>query len=303
MCATISAVVVAFRSADHLPDLLRDLDAQGVDEVVVVDNASPDDSAAVAAATLPRSHVLARPENRGFAAGANAGLAAATGDLLLLVNPDVRLEPGAVAALVAAAERLPGAVLGPVVHDTTGRLLPTRRSLPGLRSFLGEEVLVPERARPGGWPQRRWARWAGYGAEVEAPLLSGVCLLLPRAAWESTGPFDEGFFLYWEEVDWQLRARALGHPTVLVPAARIVHVRSASLGLHSARRAALLGVATRRFLALHLPGARRLAALLLLSAGQALRWLVWTVRGRAPAAAARRAQHSAWLRGAWTRST
>lgn len=303
---SVSAVVVAFRSATHLPGLLADLNAQGVEEVIVVDNASPDDSAAVAVAVLPRAQILRLEVNRGFAAGANVGVAAASGTHLLLVNPDVRLAPGAVGALRSAAGRRPEAVLGPRVRDTAGRVLPTRRSLPGWWSLLGEEVLLREGAAIGGWPQRRWARWAGYDREVDAPILSGVCLLVPRAVWEHTGPLDEGYFLYWEEVDWQLRARALGYPTVLVPAAEVVHARSASLGLHDPRRARLMGRATTRFLDRHAPTGQRLGWRGLLSLGQVLRWVAWAARGlrtgRAEQgrAAQRRAQHGAWLRGAWS---
>ncbi len=301
MNPTITAVVVAFRSADHLPDLLRALDQQGVDEVVVVDNASPDDSADVARATLPTVRVVSLPENRGFAAGVNAGLAAATGHLLLIVNPDVRLRPGALGALRAASKRHPGAVLGPAVRDGDGRLLPTRRSLPTFGSLLGEEVLIPERAAPGGWPQRLWSRWQSYESEVDAPLLSGVCLLVPRAVWREVGPFDEGYFLYWEEIDWQLRARALGHRTVLVPGSEIEHLRSTALGLHDPRRATHMGRSTRRFLLKHLGQSRGRAALVLLSLGQLARWAIRALQalGGDQTAARRRGQHSAWLSGAW----
>lgn len=296
MSSSISAVVVAYRSAVHLPRLLGDLEAQGVDEVIVVDNASPDDSADVVRASLPRATVIAMPRNDGFAAGVNAGVQVSTGDLLLLINPDVRLEVGALAGLRAAHERHPRAVLGPVVHDEHGRLLPTRRSLPSVWSFLGEEVLVPERARPGRWPQRLWARWRSYDIEQDAPVLSGVCLLIPRSAWEDAGPMDEGYFLYWEEVDWQLRARAAGHPTVLVPASRIRHVRAGSLGIHDARRAALLAAATRRYTSRHLNPLRRGVVEALLLVGQGARWGAWSVMGRRSAeAAARREQHAAWI--------
>jgi N-acetylglucosaminyl-diphospho-decaprenol L-rhamnosyltransferase len=302
MRASVSAVIVAYRSAAHLPGLLADLEREGVGEVVVVDNASPDDSAAVASRAGAR--VVRETENRGFAAGVNAGLAVSQGDLLLIVNPDVRLAEGFLAALLDAHERHSEAVLGPVVRDLEGDLIPTRRSLPSLRNLLGEEVLVPEGARLGRWPQRAFARWEGYDRECEGPLLSGVCLLVPRKVLDATGPFDEEYFLYWEEVDWELRARACGYPTVLVPDALITHVRSASLGKHDVRRARLMARSTRRFLTQHLPPGHRLAALVLLSLGQLARGLIWTAAGLVlgSRAAARRRQHGAWLREAWQRN-
>jgi GT2 family glycosyltransferase len=297
---TISAIVVAFRSAAHLPGLLKDLEREGVDEIVVVDNASPDDSARVAEEASGRVRVIRLRENRGFAAGVNAGVCQATGAHLLIINPDVRIEEGAVRRLLTAAGRHPRTVCGPQVSTEDGRVLPTRKSLPSLGSVLAEEVWVPERARIGGWPQRRWAKWDAAVGECDAPLLSGVCLLLPRALWDDVGEMDEGYFLYWEEIDWQLRARSLAAAVLYVPDARIRHVRSASLGLHDPRRSRLLAQSTVRFLRHRVGGVRGRVLLAAFVVGQAVRWLLWSwpgLRSR-PHAGARRAQHRGWLQGA-----
>lgn len=292
----VCAVVVAYRSAAHLPALLPDLLA-ACEQVVVVDQACPDGSGDVAerlGATVVRAEA-----NRGFAAGVNLGAAAAMAQatVLLLVNPDCRVPAEAVRALRAAAQRHPGHVRGPVVHDQHGALQPTRASLPSAWAFLGEELVVRESARPGSFPARLWARWQSYDAEVEAPLLSGVCLWVPRVTWDATGPMDESFFMYREEMDWQLRARRLGHATVLVPSARITHERAASSGRHDPRRARWLGASTRRFVLRWLPGWRGRVSLGLLALGQAVRLAAWSLPNlrRRPAAAQRRAQHAATL--------
>lgn len=298
MTPGVSAVVVTYRSAAYLPRLLPAL-AAACDEVVVVDNASDDGSAGVAARLAPSAVIVRRERNDGFAAGVNAGVARARGELLLLCNPDVALDAGAVAALVEASRRHPGDVVGPLVRLPGGRPQPTRSGMPSLWNLLGEQVLVPESATPGSWPARLWPRWRAYDREEPGPLLSGACLLVPRPLWERTGPMDAGYFLYWEEIDWQLRARRHGARTVLVPSAEVVHERSASTGRHDEARARLFAEGARRFVRRWLPGWRGRAALCLLAAGQFARAVAWDLpplRSR-PAAAARRRQHRAALRG------
>jgi N-acetylglucosaminyl-diphospho-decaprenol L-rhamnosyltransferase len=296
--AVVSAVVVTYRSAAHLPGLLPAL-AAATDEVVVVDNASDDGSAELAARLAPRAVVVRREANDGFAAGINAGVARSRGDLLLLCNPDVSLHPGAVDALVEAAGRHPGDVLGPLVRLPDGRVQPTRTGRPSLWTILGEQVLVGDSTTPGRWPARLWPRWGSYEHEVDGPLLSAVCLLVPRALWARAGPMDERFFMYWEEIDWQLRAHGHGARSILVPAAEVTHARSASTGVHDEVRARLFATSARRFVERWLPGWRGRAALALLAIGQLARAAVWSMprmRGK-PHASARRAQHLASLRG------
>jgi N-acetylglucosaminyl-diphospho-decaprenol L-rhamnosyltransferase len=297
----VSAIVVTYESAAVLAALLPVL-AAAVDELVVVDNASTDGSAARSRALVPGAVVVELAVNRGFAAGVNAGVAASSGELLLLCNPDVELTADAVDALVAAAQRHPGDVVGPVVRFPDGRLQPSRNGRPTLRNLLGEQLLVPESTRPGTWPARLWPRWQSYAREVPGPILSGCSLLVPRSAFTTVGGFDEGYFLYWEEVDWQLRAAELGITSWLVPAAEVRHARVGSGGAGEAARAAVFHRSTRRFLRRWVPPASRLAAVVLLGLGQLLRLLAWSLPPlrSAPPAADRRAQHRLALRTLWT---
>jgi N-acetylglucosaminyl-diphospho-decaprenol L-rhamnosyltransferase len=299
----VSAVVVSFESATPLRQLLPALRA-AVDEVVVVDNASRDGSAELAEELVADAVVVRHGENRGCAAGVNAGVAASSGDLVLLCNPDVELDAEAVTALVAAALRHPGDVVGPRVHYPDGRLQLSRSGPPTLRNLLGEQVLVPETTRPGSWPARLWPRWGTYDVEVPGPVLSGCSLLIPRTTLQSVGPFDEGYFMYWEEVDWQLRAIASGHTCWLVPSAQVCHARGSSSGPADPRQAAALHRSTRRFLRRWLPQPRRALAILLLGLGQGARLLLWSVpplRGRARAED-RRVQHAVAWRALWSRT-
>lgn len=297
MAPRVSAIVVTYRSAARLPALLGPLRAT-VDELVVVDNASDDGSAALARRLVPDAVVVERRRNDGFAAGVNAGVAAATGDLLLLVNPDVRIDGAAVAALVAAAARHPGDVVGPRMRFADGRPHPSRNGLPTLLGLAGEQWLVPEGARPGSWPARLWPRWRAPDREEPGPVLSGAVLLIPRSAFDRVGPFDEGYFLYWEEVDWQVRAARAGVRSWFVPDAEVEHERGGSSGPVEAWRAEVFWHAARRFVQRQVPPGRRTAALAILAAGQLQRLLLWSVpplRGR-PHAPARRATHGLALR-------
>lgn len=153
--------------------------------MVVVDNASPDDSAAIAGAH--GATVIEAGANRGVAHGANLGVAATTAAHILLINPDVRIRPGAVAAMVDCAARHGGALVGPRVTDAEGQLLPTRRSLPTLWSLFGEEVAIPERALAMARSTRRFVS-AHLGRRANAArLLVAVGQQLRWLAWSLPG--------------------------------------------------------------------------------------------------------------------
>lgn len=289
----ISAVVVTFRSAADLPLTLPPL-AAAVDELIIVDNASDDDTVEVARRVVPDAKICRLPTNKGFAAGVNAGFDMADGDAFLVVNPDCEVTTTALEALRAANLRHPDAVLGPVIRFPDGSLQRTRRGLPTLWNLLGEELLVPESTRPGRWPARLWPRWRSYAVEEAGPLLSAACLYVPRAVWERVGPMDERYFLYWEETDWQLRAHARGIPVILVPSASVVHRRAGSTGVHDPQRSRLFGASARDFVHCWLPGRQAKVAVVLIALGQLLRWVIRSLPG---ADRARRAQHAAMLRG------
>lgn len=204
--ARVTVVTVAYDSARVLPGFL-DSCPSGL-AVVVVDNASTDGSATLAEARGAR--VLRLPANRGFGAGCNAGMDAATTDFVLLANPDARLSQDAVAALVAAADAFPdAAILAPLIHDEAGR---------PVRSWDATQ----ER-------RRRLRRDRGAEPWPEGPLcaefVSGACMLVRAAAGMR---FDERLFLYYDDDDFCESARAAGHAVVLVPGAVVTHAGGAS---------------------------------------------------------------------------
>ncbi|MBS7809432.1 glycosyltransferase family 2 protein [Roseococcus pinisoli] len=205
MSRDVSVVIVAYNSAALLPACLAAIPPEC--PVVVVDNASPDDSALVALAARPGARVIRAERNLGFGPGANAGFAEVVTEFGLLLNADASLEPGAVAGLVAAARRYPGgAMFAPEIIAPDGRMqfghdLPFRR----LRGPVVE-------------PSGDACCW----------YVGGSAMFLRMSAFRALGGFDPGIFLYFEDDDLCLRMRAAGHALIHVEGARVRHEGGAS---------------------------------------------------------------------------
>jgi GT2 family glycosyltransferase len=224
----VAVVVVTWNSATHLPDLFASLPAalDGVDaEVVVADNASSDGTEAAVRRLAPAATVVAVGRNAGYAAGLNAGIAAARShDAYLALNPDVRLAAGAVRALVDTLAEPGTGVAVPRLREADGGTAPSLRREPTVLRALGEAVL-------GG---RRAGRHAALGEVVRDPSAyerpgrvdwaTGAVMLVSRACHERVGPWDESFFLYSEETDFALRARDAGFACLYCPSAEATHV-------------------------------------------------------------------------------
>jgi GT2 family glycosyltransferase len=190
---------------------------------IVVDNGSTDGSAAAIAAEFPRVTVLALPENRRFAGGNNHGLRHALdagADAAMLLNNDTQADPGLIEKLLLALEQDPQAgAAAPLIYY----------GAPSQRIWYAGGVMWPAL----GWVAHRGVRELDEGQyrSVEATgYLTGCCLLAPRAVWEKVGLLDERYFIYAEDADWCLRARAQGYRLLFVPTARLWHAVSAASG-------------------------------------------------------------------------
>lgn len=231
---SVSAVVVNYNSGAHLARCVESLCREGVDEVIVVDNASVDGSTD-SLSGRQQVTLLRSDTNRGYGAGANRGVSASRHDIVLVCNPDLALGHGAVAAMSRALEgdaRL--AVVGPRIEEPGGALYPSARTFPSLVDAAGHAFL--------GWlaPQNRWSRrykmldWDHAGAR-RVDWVSGACLLVRRRAFSSLGGFDESYFMYMEDVDLCWRARRAGWDVGYEPAAVVSHVQGVSADLHPYR--------------------------------------------------------------------
>lgn len=205
--ARITPVLVTYHSAKVLPWSLPPL--ADCPEVIVVDNRSTDDTVAVARALLPQARIIESPGNIGFGRANNLGLEAVRTDYALLHNPDARLEPGALDALAAAADRYPeAAIIAPVLYDAPGRVGDFFRGPFWMRASQP----APEPA-----------------GDLCAEFVTGAAMLLNMRLMREVGFFDPWFFLYAEDDDLCLRVRRAGHPIVVVADARMEHhARSSS---------------------------------------------------------------------------
>jgi hypothetical protein len=229
--ADVAAVVVNFNAGSELRRALQSIAGELAGrrwEAAVVDNASSDGSEAIAGEFTPQVRLVRNPVNLGFGAGVNRGVAATAAPLVLVMNPDCRLEPGAYAALEAELDAHPScALVGPRVLDPDGSLQGSARGDPDMLTGVFGRSSVLQRRLPRLTASRRNvvagdAVRAGEPS-VEVDWVSGACMLARRAALADVGGFDERYFLYWEDADLCRRLRARGHHVRYVPGATAVH--------------------------------------------------------------------------------
>ena len=215
----MSIVIVSFNARADLVACLLSLKKGPPSmehEIIVVDNASTDGSVE-AAIKLPAVRVIEMGRNAGFAAANNVGIRASRGDLLLLLNSDTLVPPGALNRLVARLRATPSAAIaGPRLVDAEGQ---PELSFGPMISPLNE------------WRQKHrspdWIR-ANTSREHFVDWVSGACLLVYRAEAEAVGLLDDRFFLYTEDVDFCHAVRALGRKVLFTPEAEITHLRGRS---------------------------------------------------------------------------
>jgi GT2 family glycosyltransferase len=229
----VSIIVVSFNTREMTLACLRSVVAEtrSTDyELIVVDNASSDGSAAAIAAEFPDLELIALEENIGFARANNLAAGRARGERLLLLNPDTVVLDGALDRLVAFAESRPEARIW------GGRTLFADRSLNptscwGAMSVwslfsraVGLTVLFPRSERFNPEPLGDWQR----DSVREVDIVTGCLLLIDRPLWDELGGFDARYFMYGEEADLCHRATLRGAAPVMTPESTIVHYGSAS---------------------------------------------------------------------------
>jgi hypothetical protein len=223
-----SAVVVTYNA---LPWLERCLESVRGLETVVVDNGSTDGTVELVRGSFPEAILLER-ENRGLAAGWNAGLAAAASPrYYLLLNADAWLVGDALERLVAFADAHPrAAAVGPRLLNPDGTLQRSVRGFPTVWRLATEYLFLRKLAPRSRLLNAFYAGGFDHDAVREAEFLMGSCLLVRREAVEEVGGLDEDYFLFSEEVDWCFRARQAGWQVLFFPGAECVHVGGASHG-------------------------------------------------------------------------
>ncbi len=223
----VAGIVVDFRAGEHLARAVDSMLADGIDDVVVVDNFGGGASR-VALGDLGDRIVLVEPgRNLGMGAGTNRGLAAVgDAELVLVANPDVVLHGGATKALVAALEAHANwAIVGPTILTEAGATYPSVRRFPGPLDAVGHATLG--KLFPHNAFTRRY-REAGANEDGTADWVSGSCFLARRTALEALGGFDESYFMFAEDMDLCWRAWQQGFAVGVAPEAVVTHVEGVS---------------------------------------------------------------------------
>ena len=226
----LSIIVVTYNSSGRIDaclDALARHPSHADCETVVVDNASPDGTAAAVRRRWPMVRVIEAGTNAGFASANNIGIRQTSGPCVLLLNPDTEVRAGSLDTLLGVLDRRPdAAIVGPRLVDQRGRAELSFGSMIGPFAELGQKLLV--RGSQRGLPVLR-----GYVSRLtrrtrEVDWVSGACLLVRRADAEAVGLMDERYFMYAEDVDFCAAIRARGRKVLFTPEAEIVHIRGQS---------------------------------------------------------------------------
>ena len=259
----VAVVTVSYGSEAVLEDFLSTLNsASSVRPVLVIADNAPQDGARVAALAAAASGTYLPLEgNRGYGFAMNAGVETlpSTIEWILLTNPDLTFEAGAIDRLVSAGDADPqiGAV-GPAILSPDGSVYPSARAVPSLRTGIGHALFANV------WTDNPWTRAyrlnEQHATRRDAGWLSGACLLVRREAFEALGGFDTAYFMYFEDVDLGYRMGKLGYRNVYEPSAAVIHIGGHSTG-ESARMVRAHHDSARRFLSRKYSG-----------------WALWPVR-------------------------
>lgn len=233
--ARLSIIIVTYNPGELVLECLTRLIAASQPdwEIIVVDNDSRDASPTQIQARFPQVKLIPNPENRGFAAANNIGLAQSEGEYLALMNPDVLVEPDTFDQLIEYLEaHAEAGIVGPRTFTSTGKVdLSVHASLTVasiLFQFWGFDRLFPYRM------MGRYLRQAETAVDpFEVAWLQGHCFVFRHAVYDQIGGLDEGLFLYNEEPDFCDRASKHGWKSVFVPTATVVHLGSTTISRYS----------------------------------------------------------------------
>lgn len=281
---TLDVIIVSYRSGPLIADCVRSaLTFAGDDATVILIDNSPGDGAAEAVAASAGPHTLIENErNEGYAAAVNQGLEAGSSELVLLLNPDVGALRGDFDAVASTFRERPElAALTPRLVGQDGLSQRTCHREPRPFDLLADTLDLATR-----FP--RWQRPNEFrllDVEVSEPRLvdaaTGACLFLRRAAVEDVGPFDESFFVYWEETDWLIRAKRRGWATLYLPDVEAVHLARRSTSVSDETLSLLLLESQHTYSRKHFGRAVASALRAIFVTLDAIRWLRGAVVSRA----------------------
>ena len=231
--ATLAVVIVNYNTAGYLERCLASLERLRGDievDVLVIDNASRDGSHRRAVNAHPWARLIENATNVFLSPAWNQGARETTAPWLLFLNPDTEWFSGTLADLVRVAEAHPRAgIVGPMIRNPDGSVYASGRRFPSVADAVGHALLSPFSRRN---PFTRRYEMDGWDRTTERVVdwVSGACMLIPRAAFDEVGGFDEGFPLFAEELDIATRLRDRGWLVVFTPAVEVLHEIGVSRG-------------------------------------------------------------------------
>jgi N-acetylglucosaminyl-diphospho-decaprenol L-rhamnosyltransferase len=226
--ASIHMVIVNWNSGAQLRDCLASFAAllgedAALARVTVVDNASSDGSCDGLEAGAPLT-VVRNAENRGFAAACNQGAAGSDAEFILFLNPDTRLMPGSLdapARYLRAPEHKSVGIVGIQLVDANGHVACNTARAPSAWSMIGNSLGL-DRLLPSMFPPHFVIEWA-HDETRTVDQVMGAFFFVRRTVFEALGGFDERFFVYYEDLDFAMRARKLGWSSVYLATAQAFH--------------------------------------------------------------------------------
>ncbi|MEP6775808.1 MAG: glycosyltransferase [Chloroflexota bacterium] len=253
----MTIVILNWNVSDLLAACLRSLPAAcgtwwGVADVVVVDNASTDDSVDMVRREFPGVRLITLAENRGFAAGNNVGLQASGGEYILFLNPDTLAQPLSIAALCDYMDMHPEVgIAGPRLLNADGTTQSSRRRFPTLATALIESTPLQPIFPNAPALKRFYVLDHSDEEEQYVDWLSGAALMCRRTALEQTGSFDHGYFMFSEEVDLGRRMADAGWLVAYAPQAQVTHYGGGSTDQAVPERHINFNTSKARYLRIH----------------------------------------------------
>ncbi len=268
---SISVIIISYNTCELMRNCLVSLAAHPPScdhRIIVVDNASADDTVAMVRREFPYVQVIANDANVGYAAAINQGLREDQASDVLILNSDIEVREGTVDRLLAFMADTPQAgMCGPQLMLPDGRPQQTWRRGFTLGQFACQQLLLEKLARGRGC---RGPAVDGAGPR-SVEHLDGAALLVRREAIAAVGPMDEGYWMYCEDSDWALRFRRAGWGLYYVPEAIMLHHHGASSRQCRAEMIASYNRAAARYFRLHEGALAGGAARVLGLAGTSLR--------------------------------
>jgi N-acetylglucosaminyl-diphospho-decaprenol L-rhamnosyltransferase len=275
MKANVAIIIVSYNSGKHISACLESVYNQKVSvrqQVIVVDNASCDDTAEIVRTNFPNATLLQPGVNLGFAAGVNYGASHADAEFILLLNPDTVILNHAIDVIIDFATKHPGdRIYGGRTLKPDGSLEPSscwgQPTLWSMAMFgLGLTTLLPK---------NRWFDPESLGhwkrdSVREVGVITGCFLMCPKPIWDALGGMDERYFMYGEDVDFAMRARCAGIRLMICPGAELVH-EIGQCSESSVHKSLLLYRGKACLVRTHWKSPKKWIALFLLAAGTGLR--------------------------------